>query len=59
MVLIKEQKERRSCYYQAHVWLMKHSHQCGCFMTKKAAEKWAFWLEKRIVTDDIFRAKHS
>ena len=59
MVFIKEQKESRNCYYQAHVWFgKKHSHQCGCFVLKEAAEKWAYWLEKRILTDDLFKAIH-
>jgi len=59
MVFIKEQKENHNCYYKAHVWFHKnHSIQCGCFTMKEAAEKWAYWLEKRILTDDLFKATH-
>ncbi|ATX81699.1 hypothetical protein Ga0123462_0829 [Mariprofundus ferrinatatus] len=56
MVFIKDQQENKDCHYQAHVWFSNHSHQCGCFGTKKAAEQWAYWLQKKIVTGDLFKA---
>ncbi len=57
MVFIKEDNESQKCYYKAHVWFKNHSLQCGCFSQKKAAEKWAQWLEKRIITDDLFKGR--
>ncbi|NWF37254.1 hypothetical protein [Mariprofundus sp. KV] len=59
MLFVREQKENRSCLYQAHVWFTEHSHQCGCFTTLKAAEHWANWLQKEIVTRDLFKAIHN
>ncbi len=58
MVFIRDQKENSDCHYEAHVWLDNHSRQCGCFAVKADAEKWAYWLQKRIVTGDLFRAIH-
>lgn len=58
MLYIKDQKKSHDCHYQAHVWFRNHSHQCGCFSHRKAAEQWAHWLQKKIVTEDLFRALH-
>jgi len=58
MVFIKDQNESRDCHYQAHVWLSNHSHQCGCFAIKSAAERWAYALQKQIVTRDLFKVIH-
>jgi len=58
MLFVREQQENKNCLYQAHVWFNKHSHQCGCFTTRKAAEHWANWLQKVIVTRDLFKAIH-
>ncbi|OIO70599.1 MAG: hypothetical protein AUJ57_08300 [Zetaproteobacteria bacterium CG1_02_53_45] len=55
MVFIRDQKDNSDCHYQAHVWFSNHSFQCGCFDNKKAAEKWANWLQKRIVTADMIK----
>ena len=59
MLFVREQQESRDCLYQAHVWFSNHSHQCGCFTTRKAAERWAEWLQKSIVTRDLFKAIHT
>jgi len=58
MVFIKNQKENSNCQYQAHVWMENHSHQCGCFAIKAAAERWANWLQREIVTKDLFKVTH-
>jgi len=55
MMFIKDQQDKPNCSYQAHVWFKNHSHQCACFMTKKAAELWAKVLHKRIVTADVLK----
>jgi len=55
MVFIRDQKENSDCHFQANVWFRNHSLQCGCFDSKKAAEKWAYWLQKRIVTEDMIK----
>ncbi|GAV19272.1 hypothetical protein MMIC_P0205 [Mariprofundus micogutta] len=62
MKYIRDQIANEDCRYEAHVWFNNHSHQCGCFGNKKAAEHWADWLQKKIVTQDlimgIFRPRH-
>lgn len=58
MLYIRNQEQSHDCRYQAHVWFSNHSHQCGCFALRESAEKWAHWLEKKIVTEDLFRAIH-
>jgi len=55
MMFIKDQKNNSRCYYQAHVWFDKHSHQCGCFAVRAAAEQWAQWLHRRMATDDLLK----
>lgn len=56
MVLIREQQDNPDCRYQAQVWLKKHSQQCGCFVTRKAAEVWANTLRARIIAADTIKA---
>ena len=58
MLFVKEQKEQCNCLYKAHVWLKKHSIQSACFGDRESAEHWANWLQRRIVSDDLFRAFH-
>ena len=55
MLFVKEQKEQCNCLYKAHVWLKKHSIQSACFGDRESAEQWANWLQRRIVSDDLFR----
>ncbi len=56
MLQIKEQQDDPKCFFQAQVWLDKHSRQCGCFATKKAAELWGKTLHARIVAADTIKA---
>ena len=58
MMYIKDQKNSCDCLFQAHVWFRNHSHQFACFRDKAAAESWANWLQKKIVTDDMIKAMH-
>jgi len=58
MMYIKNQKRNCDCLYQAHVWFSNHSHQFACFSDKMAAEGWAGWLQKKIVTDDMIKAMY-
>ena len=56
MINSKEQQDNPHCAFQAQVWLHKHSQQCGCFATKKAAELWAKTLRARIIAADTIKA---
>jgi len=58
MIFIKDQKENCNCLYKAHVWLDKHSLQSGCFSNRESAERWADWLQRKIVAADLFRTIH-
>jgi len=58
MLQIIEKQNNPKCFFQAQVWLGKHSQQCGCFATKKAAELWAKTLHARIVAADTIKALH-
>jgi len=58
MKFIKDQKDSCDCLFQAHVWFSNRSHQFACFNDKKAAESWANWLQKRIVTEEMIKAMY-
>ncbi|OIO72380.1 MAG: hypothetical protein CO186_12760 [Zetaproteobacteria bacterium CG_4_9_14_3_um_filter_49_83] len=56
MIYVKDQQDECDCYFQAHVRINHHPHQWGCFASKIEAEQWAYWLQKKIITRDLFDA---